>query len=158
MAPKRKPVAESGGVQRRNGGFRARVQACTGDKYGPTRSTEEEALADLNAARNGATDNEDVGRHLAALAAAASGLPATRRSESTLPLSASSASASALAAEQREICWSKLFGRNCLVEHFCRRNCFVELVWSNIFARTIMAEHFWSIFFEHGRSNILGRT
>jgi len=100
MAPKQKPVAEMGGVQRRNGKFRARVHACTGDQYCFTRSTEEEAVADLNAARNGAPDKEDVGRHLAALVAAASGLPATRRSESTLPSSSSAASASASAASR----------------------------------------------------------
>ena len=78
MAPKKKPVAEIGGAQVRNGRFRARVHACAGHQHGPTRSTEEEALAGLNAARNGATDKEDVARHLAELAAAASCLTAAR--------------------------------------------------------------------------------
>ena len=55
----------------------------------------------MNAARTGATDKEDVARHLAALAAAASQLKATRRSKSTLPSSPSSAGATAPAAEQR---------------------------------------------------------
>ena len=95
MAPKKKPVAEIGGVQVRNGRFRARVHACTGHRHGPTRSTKEEALADLNAARTGATDKEDVARHLAELAAAATGLTASRRSESTLPSSSSVTSADA---------------------------------------------------------------
>ena len=95
MAPKKKPVSEIGGVEVRNGRFRARVHACTGHRHGPTRSTKEEALADLNAARNGATDKEDVARHLAELAAAATGLTASRRSESTLPSSSSVTSADA---------------------------------------------------------------
>ena len=102
MASKQKPAAEIGGLQGRSGNFRTRVHATKGDQYGPTRCTREEALADLNAARNGATDKEDVARHLAALAAAASELTATRRSKSTLPSSSSSASATAPAAEQRQ--------------------------------------------------------
>ena len=77
MAPNKKPAAEIGGVEVRNGRFRARVHARTGRQHGPTRSTEEAAQADLTVARNGATDKEDVARHLAELAAAASGQTAT---------------------------------------------------------------------------------
>ena len=95
MAPKKKPVSEIGGVEVRNGRFRARVHACTGRRHGPTRSTKEEALADVNAARNGATDKEDVARHLAELVSAATGLTASRRSQSTLPSSSSVTSADA---------------------------------------------------------------
>ena len=102
MAPKRNCVAEIGGLQARNGSFRARVHASTGHQYGPMRSTREEALANLNAARTGAIHKDGVARHLAALAAAASELKATRRSKSTLPSSPSSACATAPAAEQRQ--------------------------------------------------------
>ena len=100
MVPKQN--REIGGVQTRGGSSRAHVQLGTSKVYGPARATKEDAIADLNAARIGATSKEDVGRHLAALVAAASGLPATRRSDSALPSPSPSASASALAAEQRE--------------------------------------------------------
>ena len=102
MAPKRKPIAEIGGFEARSGSFRARVRVSTGNQYGPTRWAREEALADLYAARNGATHKDDVARRLAVLAAAASELKATRRSKSTLPSSPSSACATAPPAEQRQ--------------------------------------------------------
>ena len=90
MAPTQKPATEIGGAQVRNGRFRARGRACTGRQHGPTRSTGEEALADVTAARFGATNKGDVARHLAELAAVvSSGLTAARRSESTLPSSSS---------------------------------------------------------------------
>ena len=100
MAPKQK--REIGGVETRGGRSRAHVQLGTKKVHGPTRATKEDATADLNAARSGATSKEDVGRHLEALAATVSGLPATRRSDSTLPSSSPSASASAPAVDQRE--------------------------------------------------------
>ena len=38
-------------------GFTAHVQLCTRKVHGPTRATKEDAIADLNAARSGATSN-----------------------------------------------------------------------------------------------------
>ena len=67
MAPKAKPVAEVGSVNAHKGGFRARVRLGAAAFRGPTRATEAEATADLNAARDGASSKEDIAQHLAAL-------------------------------------------------------------------------------------------
>ena len=97
MAPKVKPVGETGTIWARNGSFLARV---SGNHYGPTRRTKEEALADLHAARESATCKMDIVQNLNALVAAAKGVRAAQHREGTLP-SSSATGASAPAAEQR---------------------------------------------------------
>ena len=59
------------------GSLRARAQASGRTlQCGPARFAREEALVNLNEARNGATNNKDVARQLGALAAGASELKA----------------------------------------------------------------------------------
>ena len=112
MPPKRKATSGIGHVEQRAGGFRARVYVGRGTAYGPTRLTKEQATADLNAAREGATTNEDVARNLRALVAAARGVgaPAAEQRRASAPAdgeeqrpleSCAAASANASAAEHR---------------------------------------------------------